>query len=189
MRETDILARYKAYLLIVPIFVLFTCTKLTEFDNQQIRQALADSLLTTTESWNVDMNLVENGKLVLNLRGDHALTIRNTDLHETRISGPVFIDIYEDNGNIKSTVTCDSAIYKPDETIFEMFGTVNVLTENGRNLRSEFLKWNRKEDQVSTPKFVIFISPPDSISANGFIGNTDLTNYTLNEASGEVVID
>lgn len=189
MLETDTLARFS----LIPglIFALFflSCSKLSEYDTQTIREALADSILSTTESWDVDMNLIEDGKLILNLKGDYAFTIKRSDLHETRISGPVLIKIFKENGQLKSTVTCDSAIYKPDDAQFEMFRNVRVVTDDGRKLRSEYLKWERRSDRVSTPEFVIFISPPDSIAANGFFGDTDLTNYTLNEGGGQVVID
>ncbi|MBO6524593.1 MAG: LPS export ABC transporter periplasmic protein LptC [Balneolaceae bacterium] len=189
MQETDILVRFS--LLSGFIFSLFvlSCSNLSEYDNQQIKEALADSILSTTESWDVNMNIIEDGIRILNLKGDYAFTIKQTDLHETRISGPVSIKIFKENGQLKSTVTCDSALYKPDDAQFEMFGEVRVITEDGRKLRSEYLKWERKIDQVSTPEFVIFISPPDSIAANGFYGDTDLTNYTLNEGGGQVVID
>lgn len=189
MQETDILVPFKRYFLFIPLLGLIACSQLSEYDNQQIEQALADSLLSTTESWDVDMNLIENTTKILNLKGSYAFTIKKSDLHETRISGPVFIEIYNEDGSLESTISCDSSLYKPDEAIFEMFGEVRVLTEDGRKLRSEYLKWERNIDRVSTPEFVIFISPPDSIAANGFFGNTDLTNYTLNEGGGQVVLD
>ena len=189
MQETGILARFSFISgLIISLFSL-SCSNLSEYDNQQIKEALADSILSTTESWDVDMNIIEDGKLILNLKGDYAFTIKQSDLHETRISGPVLIKIFKENGKLESTVTCDSALYKPDDSEFEMFRNVRVVTEDGRKLSSEYLKWERRVDRVSTPEFVIFISPPDSIAANGFFGDTDLTNYTLNEGGGQVVID
>tara|TARA_R110000868_G_scaffold37111_4_gene131353 strand:+ start:42888 stop:43439 length:552 start_codon:yes stop_codon:yes gene_type:complete len=183
------LAPFKRYFLLLPLLGIIHCTKLSEYDSKQIQQALADSLLSTTESWNVDINLIEDGFLILNLKGKYAFTIKTSELHETRISGPVQIKIYKENGILESTVTCDSALYKPSDSIFEMFGKVKVNTSDGRKLRSDYLKWERNLDQVSTPEFVIFISPPDSIAANGFFGDTDLTNYTLNEGGGQVVLD
>lgn len=189
MQETGILVPFRRYFFILPFLGILACSKLSEYDSKQIQQALADSLLSTTESWDVNMNLIEDGQLILNLNGEYAFTIKNSKLHETRIRGPVQIKIFEEDGTLESTVTCDSAIYKPDDAIFEMFGQVNVITKDGRKLRSEYLKWQRNQDKISTPEFVIFISPPDSIAANGFFGNTDLTSYTLNEGGGQVVLD
>ena len=189
MRETDILAPFKFVFILLVLSIVCSCSKLSEYDSQQIKEALADSILSTTESWDIDMNLVEDGSKVLNLIGSHAFTIKKTGVHESRISGPVFISIFSENGQIKSTVECDSATFKPDEAVFEMFGNVKVITNNGNKLSSDFLMWERKIDRVSTDLFVTFISPPDSITAIGFFGNSELTEYTLNQASGNVVID
>lgn len=189
MQETGILVLFKRYLLILPLLGFLACSKLSEYDNRQIKQALADSLLSTTESWNVDMNFIEDGFLILNLKGEYAFTIKNSEIHETRIQGPVKIKIFDEGGKLESTVTCDSATYEPDNALFQMFGEVRVITEDGRKLRTEYLKWQRNQDRVSTDEFVIFISPPDSIAANGFFGDSDLTNYTLNEGGGQVVLD
>ncbi len=188
-QETDILEPHKLILPLLFIFVSLNCSKLSEYDTQQIRNALADSLLTTTESWGVSMKILEDGNRSLNLTGSYSATIKDSERHQTKISGPVFIEIFDKDGSFKSSVDCDSAVYRPDEGIFEMFGNVRVLTNDARKLRSEYLKWDRNNDKVSTPEFVIFIAPPDSIAANGFVGDTDLTNYTLNEGGGQVVID
>lgn len=189
MQETVILARYSSYLLLIPAFFLFTCTELSEYDNQQIRRALGDSLLNSTKSWGIDMNLYEEQQLIMNLRGSEALSVKGPDRSETRISGPVSITIYAEDGSIRSEVYSDSALYLPENIVFEMFGDVAVKTNDGKKLYSEYLKWERISDRVSTDQFVTFISPPDSITAVGFFGNSNLTEYTLNEASGEVVID
>jgi hypothetical protein len=47
------------------------------------------------------------------------------------------------------------------------------------------LKWLREDDEVTTPGRVLIITKTDSIAATGFVGNTDLTNYTLTEVTGK----
>lgn len=192
MLVTDILVPLKPYhflLCIISLFIWSACTDLSEYDSLQIENALGDSLLNSTESWGFSMNIIEQGRIRMNMEGSYSYNIQQDNRNETRIKGPVFIKIFDELGKLESTVTCDSAVYQPDEEIFEMFRNVDVNTEDGKNLRSEFLLWERKIDKVSTPEFVIFISPPDSIAANGFYGNSDLTNYTLNEGGGKVVIE
>lgn len=189
MQETAILVRSSPLLLLILPFLIGACTELSEYDNQQIKLALQDSLLNSTESWGVDMNLYETNQLIMNLKGSHALNIKTNEISETRIRGPVTVRLFGDNGALESIVTADSAVYFPEEVIFEMFGNVKVETLDDKRLYSEYLKWERANDKVSTPEFVTFIAPPDSITAVGFFGNSDLTEYTLNQASGEVVID
>lgn len=187
--EIDILGRSSLYILSLLLLVITSCGELSEYDSLQVKEALADSLLNTTESWNMNMVLVDEGTTLLKLRGSRSVTIKESTRNETRISGPVFIEIFKDTGELKSTVVCDSAFYLPDDATFEMFGNVLVTTEDGKKLSSSYLKWERKKDMVSTPEFVTFVSPPDSIAANGFIGNTELTSYILNEGGGTTVID
>lgn len=177
---------------ILPAFLLLLasgCGELTEYENQQVQEALSDSVFTTTESWNIDMEVLEEGLLKLRLKGSYASTLKNEHENITRISGPVYIEIFDNEGKPETIVNADSAVHQPNIMEFEMFGNVEVRAKEGKVLRSDYLKWERERDRVSTQEFVIFIAPPDSIAANGFFGNSDLTNYTLNEGGGRTVID
>lgn len=165
------------------------CTELSEYESKQVDKALSDSLFTQTESWDIDMEILEEGKLKLNLTGSHALSIQNEAQNITKISGPVHITIYDEEGEVNTYVYADSANHLPARSVFEMYGNVLVRTSGNRELRSDYLQWERNKDRVSTPQFVIFISPPDSIAAEGFYGNSDLTNYTLNQGGGRTVIE
>ena len=189
MQETGILGHFKQYLLLLPLIALFCCSELSEYDNQQIRKALGDSLINTTEAWGVNMTIMEEGRTKLILTGSHSLNTKDDKRNIMNISGPVYIEIFNEQGILDTWVDSDSASYRPDVGLFELFGNVLVETSTGKELRSKYLKWQKDKDEVSTPEFVIFISPPDSIAANGFFGNSDLTNYTLNEGGGRAVID
>ncbi|MBO6586993.1 MAG: LPS export ABC transporter periplasmic protein LptC [Gracilimonas sp.] len=180
------------HLFILPVMLMLSgsgCGELTEFENKQVQEALSDSLFTTTESWGINMEIMEDGKLKLKLSGTYASSIKNENQNISKISGPVYIEIFDEEGKPDTYVYTDSAVHLPDKSAFEMFGSVRVNAPEGKKLRSEYLKWERQKDRVSTPEFVIFISPPDSIAAEGFFGDSDLTNYTLNEGGGRAVID
>ncbi|HBQ61904.1 MAG TPA: LPS export ABC transporter periplasmic protein LptC [Balneolaceae bacterium] len=181
-----------SFRILIPSMLLLAalgCGELSEYENQQVQEALSDSLFTTTQSWDVDMEVLEQVRLKLRLQGSYATTTKNEHQNVTRISGPVYIEIYDEEGQTETIVDADSAIHRPDNMEFELFGNVEVQAKGGKILRSDYLKWQREQDRVSTTDFVIFISPPDSIAANGFYGNSDLTNYTLNEGGGRTVID
>lgn len=175
-------------ILIIGSISFLACTDLSDYDNRQIKNALADSLLNSTESWGFSLELFEDNEKVMLMTGSHSVTINRNDGDETRISGPVSILMYK-NGRNTTHASSDSALYLTANGIFELFGTVRVTTSDSTKLRTEYLKWNRHDDKVSTEYFVEFITPPDSITSVGFIGNSALTEYTLNQMSGEVVID
>jgi LPS export ABC transporter protein LptC len=165
------------------------CGDLSEFENQQVQTALNDSLFTTTESWGVNMEVMEEGELKLRLQGSYTATIKTENRNFTKISGPVFIEIFDEEGDPKTNVESDSAVYQPDRSIFELYGNVYVEAPEEKRLWSEYLKWDRKTDRVSTPEFLTIVTPTDSITAIGLDGDSDLSNYVLREVTGETIVE
>ncbi|TYP94921.1 LPS export ABC transporter protein LptC [Fodinibius salinus] len=179
-------------ILLISILVVTTvssCTELSQEQAQKVNDALKDSLTSTTETWGVDMEITEDGFKKVRVLGSYAATYNTKKLNETRIKGPVTIYVYKTGGAIETTVYSDRAIYKAKEAIFELYGNVRVNTSDNRHLKSEYLKWKQGEDLISTPKFVIITTPSDSIAGTGFEGTTKLTNYTIKEPKGRVIVN
>lgn len=194
MQVIDILehnspASLAALLLIVTAIAFSSCSDLSETQTLRVKEALDDTLLSSTESWNIDMELFEEREKKIRLRGSYAATFNLEDLNETRISGPVFVQVFDSAGTVETRVTSDSAIYRAAASEFELFGNVIVRTIEGRMLESEYLKWDQSKNRVSSPQFVIIITPRDSIAGNGFEGTTDLSEYTVREVTGQFIID
>lgn len=168
---------------------MVSCGELSEEQTQQIDEALQDSLTSTTETWNVDMELIEEGAKKIRLWGSYAATFTENGDNQTRIKGPVKIHVFDTTGAVKTEVFSDSAVYQPQDAIFEFFGNVEVNTVDSRHLQSEYLEWSQDDNSIQTPRFVIVMTPTDSIAGTGFEGNTDLTDYTIKEPKGRVVVD
>lgn len=190
----DILAQLntlKALLLSVAITLLMavSCSDLSQEDARKVSEALNDSLVSSTETWDLDMTLIEEGLKKVRVRGTYAATYNLPELKETQIEGPVFIDVYDSTGAVKTEVTSDRAIYRAEDAEFELFGNVQVDTRDNKHLESEYLKWNQDDNNISTPEFVIIITPTDSLAGNGFEGTSDLENWSLKQPKGRVVVD
>ncbi|MDR8390409.1 LPS export ABC transporter periplasmic protein LptC [Aliifodinibius sp. S!AR15-10] len=166
-----------------------SCGELSDSQTQRVKEALSDTLLSSTETWDVDMELIEKGQKKVRIRGSYAATYTMEEMNETRISGPVFVQVFDSTGTVETRVTANRAVYQPDESIFQLHGDVKVRTITNRRLRSEYLKWNSGDNRVSTPQFVIITTPSDSIAGNGFEGTTDLSEYTIREVTGQVTVD
>lgn len=178
--------------LLSALFIIIACTSCGEISTdqkEQIDEALSDSLTSTTESWDVDMEILEEGSKKIRLRGSYAATYSNEEQNETRIKGPVNIQVFDSLNNVKTRASSERAIYRSDEAEFELFGDVKLNTNDNRNLESEYLKWNQNEDILTTPQFVIITTPTDSIAGTGFEGTTDLVNYTIENPTGRVFYD
>lgn len=168
---------------------IVSCGELSEEQTEQVDEALQDSLTSTTESWEVDMNLIEEGATKIRLWGSYAATYTEDGDNETRIKGPVKIHVLDTTGTLETEVFSDRAVYQPEDAIFEFYGNVKVNTADDRHLQSEYLEWSQDDNSIQTPKFVVVMTPTDSIAGTGFEGNTDLTDYTIKEPKGRVVVD
>lgn len=168
---------------------LSSCGELSQDQAQQIDKALKDSLTSTTETWDVDMKIIEDGIKKVQLWGSYAATFATEKKNETRIEGPVKVHVFKQNGTVETKVFSERAVYQPEEAIFELYGNVRVNTADNRHLESEYLKWMQADNTIQTPKFVIITTPTDSIAGTGFEGNTNLTDYTIKEPKGRVIVD
>ena len=194
MQVTAILVRHSKYAVHILLGLwllsgLTSCGELSQEQATQVDEALSDSLTSTTESWGMDMELIEEGHKKVHLTGSYAATYTSDDSSSTRIKGPVAIQVFDTTGTITTHVTSNRAIYRTDDAIFELFGDVQVTTNSDRHLESEYLKWMQNTNRITTPKFVIITTPTDSIAGTGFEGTTDLENYTITEPKGQVLID
>ncbi|MFN1833647.1 LPS export ABC transporter periplasmic protein LptC [Balneola sp. MJW-20] len=185
------MVHYKFIIPTLLLFILISCGDLSEYENQQVSEALSDSVLTTTYTGNPEMEFMENNSLKLKLTGSASIATKNNKLNINRIAGPVHIDIYN-NGSLDTTVDADSAVYFPAESVFEMFGSVKVMAPGDKKLFSDYLKWDRDQDRVFTDQFVVLITPTDSLTGNSFEGNSDLSEATITntgDGGGRSVID
>jgi LPS export ABC transporter protein LptC len=205
MQETDILEQlnsqpaHVAYpprfqsLLILPlffiVFTIFSCSELSEYDSQQIQTVINDSLITTTESWDVEMVLTQDGQKRIYIEGSYAINYQEEQNKRTNISGPVYVQIFDSTGAIESEAWSKRAIYLEKEAEFELYDSVRVRTIDDRRLYTEFLRWTQNTDQITSPNFVTIITPTDSISGRGFEGVTDLSSYTIIEPRGRWMVE
>ncbi|MCW9706650.1 LPS export ABC transporter periplasmic protein LptC [Fodinibius salsisoli] len=168
---------------------LSSCGELSQEQAVQVDEALSDSLTSTTESWDVEMDIIEEKFTKMHLTGSYAATYTTKDSNATRIKGPVNIQLYDTTGQITTWASSNRAVYNADEAIFELYGDVKVRTVTDRHLESEYLKWMQSNNNITTPKFVIIRTPSDSIAGTGFEGTTDLNDYTIHEPTGQFTVD
>lgn len=187
---TAISVRNLKYFLILPATLFaFSCTELSEYDTQQVQAALNDSLITTSESWNVEISLLREGRTRMIIEGSHAVQYQSDENKRTTIDGPVYVQLYDTTGALETEAWSKEAVYLEDVREFELIDSVRVQTVDDRQLFTEYLKYIQDTDRISSPQFVTIITPTDSISGRGFNGKTDLTSYTIIEPRGRLIVD
>lgn len=190
-QETDTSGPNKRFLLILIVFsfLLSSCGELSDYDSEQVISAMNDSLLTTTESWDVNMTLLENEHRRVLLDGSYAINYQDNERNETRIQGPIYVQIYDSTGSMESEAWSKRAIYHAEDREFELFDSVRVETVKNRQLYSDYLKWTEQSDRIASDRYVTIITPSDSLSGTGFTGKTDLSTYVITDPRGQVIVD
>jgi len=173
----------------IALFLLASCSELSEYDAQQINSYLNDSLTTTTESWDVEMMLMRDGNARVLIEGSYAISYQMPEKKETHITGPVYVQLFDSTGAVETEAWSKRAIYFDTKRAFELFDSVRVLTQTERQLYSDFLRWSDVSDRITSDRIVTIITPKDSISGRGFDGMTDLSNYTIDEPRGRFLVD
>lgn len=148
-----------------------------------------DSLLVSTESWDVEMVLMQEGKTRMLIEGSYAVNYQTEDRKFSRIEGPVFVQIFDDEGEVETEAWSKRALYLENQAEFELFDSVRVHTVDDGFLYSEYLKWSQNTDKISSPNFVTIITRTDSIAGRGFEGFTDLSEYTIIEPTGDFAVE
>ncbi len=189
-QETVISERTLKYALLLSIaFISFSCTELSEYDTQQVQAALNDSLITTSESWDVEISLMRKGRTRMIIEGTHSVQYQTEENKRTTIDGPVYVQLFDTTGALETEAWSKEAIYYDIEREFELLDSVRVQTVDDRQLFTEYLKYIQDSDRISSPQFVTIITPTDSISGRGFSGLTDLTSYTITEPRGRLIVE
>ena len=190
MREIATLVQRSIFpALFLAVFMFASCSELSEYDTQQISSYLNDSLTTTTESWDVEMMLMRDGKSRVLIEGSYAISYQMVDRKETHIDGPVYVQLYDSAGTVETEAWSKRAIYFDSRSEFELFDSVRVKTRSDNELYSDFLKWSDASDRITSDRFVTIITPRDSISGRGFSGPTDLSTYNIEEPRGRFTVD
>lgn len=194
MQVTDILGPLKTYqVLLFSIILTMTasvsCTELSQKETERVNEALNDTLISSTETWDLDMTLIEEGEKKVRVQGSYAATYNLPELKETRIKGPVYIEVFDSTGAVKTEVRSSRAVYRAEESVFELYGNVRVDTRDSTHLESEYLKWNQSENLISTPQFVYITTPTDTTTGSDFTGSTDLNNIKIRNYTGSSVIN
>ncbi len=176
-------------LLLMPAFFFAACTDLSDYDRERVRDAMADSLLSVTESRNIRMELIEDGQRIVSVHSPFAATYSREGRSETDLRDSVYVAVLDSTGAIETEVTSRSARYLGHESEFHFTDDVLVSTRDGRRLRTEYLEWSQSDRSIYTPDFVIIVTEADSITGYGLTGTDDLSSYRLTEVTGEFELE
>jgi hypothetical protein len=163
------------------------CTDLSEYDRERVRDAMADSLLSVTESRNIRMELIEDGQRIVAVSAPFAATYNREGRSETDLRDSVYVAVFDTTAAIETEVTSRSARYLGTPVGIPFQRRCHRRTRDGRSgFSTDYLEWSQSDRTIYTPDFVIIVTEADSITGYGLTGTDDLVSYRLTEVTGRI---
>ena len=135
------------------------------------RSALADS--ADQIMYGARSLMTDKGLLRAELRADTAFFFDESTRIEMRV---VHVTFHGPTGNKDATLTSKQGTYFTRTGTMEARGDVVVITEDGRRLTSEHLKYDQTQDQVSSDSAFVLTEPGRQVSGIGFTSDPGMNN-------------
>jgi LPS export ABC transporter protein LptC len=125
--------------------------------------------------------VTETGLRRARVRADTAYFFSATQTAEMR---NVHITFYDVTGNETSTLTAREGTYHWRTGDMEGRGNVVVVTQDGRTLKSEVMRYSQAKNEVSSDQAFVFEGPGQHIQGDGFTSDPEFKNLVAKRPSG-----
>jgi LPS export ABC transporter protein LptC len=160
----------------VTSFLFFECEQ-----EQKKKVLIYDGPLSEME--NVDMLYTEKDQLKVRMQAQKISKFQNGD---QEFPEGVFIEMYDELGNLSSTLKANKAYFFKEENKWRGQGKVEVKNiAKEQQLNTEELFWMPATKKIFTDKFVTIRDKKDVIYGTGLDADQNLTNYTITKPEGE----
>ena len=101
----------------------------------------------------------------------------------------VHVRLFDDAGAPSATVDADRLVYRDDEQRFVAEGRVVVVTDEGRRLESEQVRWDEGSRELRAAGFVRITAPDERFEGYGLVAAEDLSTYELARVTGQAEVE
>ena len=160
------------------IFFLISCSKNDFTDN--FEKDVHDQLST-----NVEITLTKKGNITAKIKSE--VLKKNNQSFQLELFDNVNVDLFDENFQQKSLIESQSAMVNEKENRIKAYGSVEVISDDGKILMTDSLTWDNNSDKIYTDANLEFItSDSDTLYGTGFKSNIDLTNWNILQPRGRI---
>jgi LPS export ABC transporter protein LptC len=161
---------------LIASFLIFSCEQ-----EEKKKVLIYEGPLREME--NIDMLYTEKDQLKTRMQAQKVLEFQNGN---REFPEGIYIELYDEVGNLSSTLRANSAYYFKDEDKWRGQGKVEVKNiAKEQQLNTEELFWKPATKKIFTDKFVTIRDKKDVIYGTGLDADQNLTNYTITKPEGE----
>ena len=165
-------------LIFISIFFSISCSKNDFTDN--FEKDIHDQLST-----NVEITLTKKGNVTAKIKSE--VLKKNNQSLQLELFDNVNVDLFDENFQQKSLIKSQSAMVNEKENKIKAYGSVVVISNDGKILMTDSLTWDNNSDKIYTDANLEFItSDSDTLYGTGFKSNIDLTNWNILQPRGRI---
>ena len=165
-------------LIFISVFFSISCSKNDFTDN--FEKDIHDQLST-----NVEITLTKKGNVTAKIKSE--VLKKNNQSLQLELFDNVNVDLFDENFQQKSFIKSQSAMVNEKENKIKAYGSVVVISDDGKILMTDSLTWDNNSDKIYTDANLEFItSDSDTLYGTGFKSNIDLTNWNILQPRGRI---
>ena len=154
-------------LIFISVFFSISCSKNDFTDN--FEKDIHDQLST-----NVEITLTKKGNVTAKIKSE--VLKKNNQSLQLELFDNVNVDLFDENFQQKSLIKSQSAMVNEKENKIKAYGSVVVISDDGKILMTDSLTWDNNSDKIYTDANLEFItSDSDTLYGTGFKSNIDLS--------------
>ena len=135
------------------------------------------------ESWGVTIILTDEGVMRAKIKSGHLE--KYNDLEFVLLDSNVTADFFDDREIHTSQLTSLRAEVNQSSNDMKAMGNVIALSDSGISLYTDTLKWNSKEEKMTTDNPIMLTTEQrDTLYGIGFESDSDLKNWKILKPSG-----
>ena len=167
--------------LIYSIVILLSCSKSELTDN--LIEDVHDQLST-----NVEITLTKKGNITAKIKSE--ILKKNNQSFQLELYNNVNVNLFDESFQQKSLIKSESAMVNEKENKIKAYGNVEVISDDGKVLKTDSLSWDNNSDRIYTDANLEFItSNTDTLYGTGFESNIDLTDWNILKPKGSIKND
>ena len=165
-------------LIFISVFFSISCSKNDFTDN--FEKDIHDQLST-----DVEITLTKKGNVTAKIKSE--VLKKNNQSLQLELFDNVNVDLFDENFQQKSLIKSQSAMVNEKENKIKAYGSVVVISDDGKILMTDSLTWDNNSDKIYTDANLEFItSDSDTLYGTGFKSNIDLTNWNILQPRGRI---
>ena len=165
-------------LIFISVFFSISCSKNDFTDN--FEKDIHDQLST-----NVEITLTKKGNVTAKIKSE--VLKKNNQSLQLELFDNVNVDLFDENFKQKSLIKSQSAMVNEKENKIKAYGSVVVISDDGKILMTDSLTWDNNSDKIYTDaNLELITSDSDTLYGTGFKSNIDLTNWNILQPRGRI---